>query len=196
MFVLPGCDTVSYVYDKSKKAILEWVLKRELLAVELLSNLGKHTYLSETSEEKMKRFVQINQEKRSKMIFFGIFSKTSQRVFLIFCQNLLLIELSSRENRSWKKFCSEVISGQRCTEAHYWMILFFTFFTSCSKMIGFSWNFQEIIISWFWDESWCILSVLTKSCLCLPKILLLNDPFPIIWFLALKWWDLDVTFRK
>ena len=59
MFVLTGCDTVSYFYRKSRKAILERVLKQEVLAVELLSDLGEHTHLFETSEEKLKRFVQV-----------------------------------------------------------------------------------------------------------------------------------------
>ena len=39
--------------------IFERVLKQELLAVELLSDLGDHTHILETSEEKLKRFVQI-----------------------------------------------------------------------------------------------------------------------------------------
>ena len=59
MFVITGCDTVSYFYRNSKKAILERVLKQEVLAVELLSDLGEHTHLSEASEEKLKRIVQI-----------------------------------------------------------------------------------------------------------------------------------------
>ena len=59
MFVLTGCDTVSYFFRKSKKAILERVLKKEELAVELLSDLGDNTHISETSEEKLKRFIQI-----------------------------------------------------------------------------------------------------------------------------------------
>ena len=57
MFVLTGCDTASYFHRKFKKAILEQVLKKEVLAVELPSDLGEHTQLSETSEEKLKRFV-------------------------------------------------------------------------------------------------------------------------------------------
>ena len=39
-------------------------------------------------------------------------------------------------------------------------------------------------------------SILGKNCLSLPNILWLNDPFSIIWFLALKWWDLGITFKK
>ena len=57
MFVLTGCDTASYFHRKFKKAILEQVLKKEVLAVELPSDLGEHTQLSETSEEKLKKFV-------------------------------------------------------------------------------------------------------------------------------------------
>ena len=59
MFVLTGCDTVSYFYRKSKSAILEGVLKQEFLAAELVSDLGEHIQLSDMSEEKSKRFVQI-----------------------------------------------------------------------------------------------------------------------------------------
>ena len=59
MFVITGCDRVSYFCRKSKKAGLERVLKQEVLAVELLSDLGEHNDLLETSEEKLKRFVQI-----------------------------------------------------------------------------------------------------------------------------------------
>ena len=59
MFVITGCDRVSYFCRKSKKARLERVLKQEVLAVELLSDLGEHNDLLETSEEKLKRFVQI-----------------------------------------------------------------------------------------------------------------------------------------
>ena len=59
MFVLTGCDTVSYFYRKSKSSILEGVLKQEFLAAELVSDLGEHIHLSDMSEEKSKRFVQI-----------------------------------------------------------------------------------------------------------------------------------------
>ena len=59
MFVLTGCDAVSYFYRKSKKAILERVLKQEVLPSELLSDLEEHTHLSETSEEELKRSAQI-----------------------------------------------------------------------------------------------------------------------------------------
>ena len=59
MFILTCCDTVSYFYRKYGKAIFERVLEQEALAVELLSDLGENTHLSETSEEKLKRFVQI-----------------------------------------------------------------------------------------------------------------------------------------
>ena len=48
MFILTGCDTGSYFYRYSKTAILEQVLKQEVFAVELLSDLGEHTFLSET----------------------------------------------------------------------------------------------------------------------------------------------------
>ena len=56
MFVLTGCRTVCYVYPKSKKAILERVLKQEILADELLSDFEEYTHLLETLEEKLKRF--------------------------------------------------------------------------------------------------------------------------------------------
>ena len=59
MFVITGCDRVSYFCRKSKKARFERVSKQEVLAVELLSDLGEHNDLLETSEEKLKRFVQI-----------------------------------------------------------------------------------------------------------------------------------------
>ena len=59
MVVLTGCDTVSYFYCKFKKTILEGVLKQEVFPVEHLSDLRKHTHLSETSEEKLKSFIQI-----------------------------------------------------------------------------------------------------------------------------------------
>ena len=41
MFVLASCDTVSYFYRNSMEAILERVLKQEVLAVELLSDYGR-----------------------------------------------------------------------------------------------------------------------------------------------------------
>ena len=50
---------MSYLYRKSKKATLERVLKQDVLPAELLSDLGEHTHLSETSEEKLKRLAQI-----------------------------------------------------------------------------------------------------------------------------------------
>ena len=50
---------MNYFYRKSKKAILERVLKLETLAVELLSDFREHTHLSEILEEKPKRFVQL-----------------------------------------------------------------------------------------------------------------------------------------
>ena len=45
-------------------------------------------------------------------------------------------------------------------------------FMYCSKMLELCWNSQKMIILWFCDEWWCISAFLTKSCLCLPKILL------------------------
>ena len=51
--------TLPAMFLSPRKTILERVLKQEVLAVELLSDLGEHTHLSETSEEKLKRFVQI-----------------------------------------------------------------------------------------------------------------------------------------
>ena len=59
MFAITGCGRVSYFCRKSKKARLERVSKQEVIAVELLSDLGEHNHLSEMSEEKLKRFVQI-----------------------------------------------------------------------------------------------------------------------------------------
>ena len=59
MFVHSGFDAVNYFYRKSKKAILERVLKLEILAVELPSDFREHTHLSEILEEKPKRFVQL-----------------------------------------------------------------------------------------------------------------------------------------
>ena len=50
---------MSYLYRKSKKATLERVLKQDVSPAELLSDLGEHTHLSDTSEEKLKRLVQI-----------------------------------------------------------------------------------------------------------------------------------------
>ena len=62
MFVLSGHDTVSYFYLKSKKTILEQVLKQQLLAVALASDLEEHTHLLDTLEEKLKRFSQFSQD--------------------------------------------------------------------------------------------------------------------------------------
>ena len=56
MFVLTGSNTMNYFY---LKAIIERVSKPEALAFELLSDSGEHTHLWETSEEKVKKFVQI-----------------------------------------------------------------------------------------------------------------------------------------
>ena len=47
MFVLNGYDIVSYFYRKFEMVILKWVLKQEVLAAELLPNLGEHTHFSE-----------------------------------------------------------------------------------------------------------------------------------------------------
>ena len=38
IFFLTGCDTVGYLFRKSKKAILEWLLKQETLPAELPSD--------------------------------------------------------------------------------------------------------------------------------------------------------------
>ena len=59
LFVLIGCDTVSFFFRKSKKAIFDRVLKRTELAVKLLNDLGVNTRLSESAENKLKKFVQI-----------------------------------------------------------------------------------------------------------------------------------------
>ena len=80
MFVFNNCDTVSYFYHKSKKAILGQVLKQEALAVELVSDLGEHVHLSETSEEKLKRI--------SHVIVYGIYVLIYVLIFLtIFCSS-------------------------------------------------------------------------------------------------------------
>ena len=50
---------MSNFYRKSKKDMLEQVLKQEVRAVKLMSDFGEHTHLSEKSEEKLRRFVQI-----------------------------------------------------------------------------------------------------------------------------------------
>ena len=57
MFVLAGCDTVSYFYVSPRSLYLS--LEARSLAVELLSDFGEHTYLSDTSEKRLKRFFQI-----------------------------------------------------------------------------------------------------------------------------------------
>ena len=69
MFVLTGCDTMIYLYRKSKKAILKRVLRQEVIDVKLLSDFREHTYLSETSEEKLKRFVHIFVYGMYRMVF-------------------------------------------------------------------------------------------------------------------------------
>ena len=58
MFVLTACDTMSYFYRRSKKTIVEQVLKQEILASDFLPDFKEHTHLSETSKENLKRFVQ------------------------------------------------------------------------------------------------------------------------------------------
>ena len=59
LFLATGCVTVSHIYRNSNKVILERVLKQEILTAELLSDFEKHTHLSETSDEKLKRFALI-----------------------------------------------------------------------------------------------------------------------------------------
>ena len=59
LFSATGCVTMSYIYRNFNKAILERVLKQEILTPELLSDFEKHTHLSETSDEKLKIFVLI-----------------------------------------------------------------------------------------------------------------------------------------
>ena len=54
MLFLTSCDRVIYFYRQSKKAIPERALKQEVLAIEVLSDLGKYAHLSETPEEKLK----------------------------------------------------------------------------------------------------------------------------------------------
>ena len=73
MFILTGCDTVSYFYRKSEKAIFERILEQEVLAVELLSDLGENTHLLEMSEEKLKRFLQIFSYSMYVLIYVLIF---------------------------------------------------------------------------------------------------------------------------
>ena len=53
MFVLTGCDTVTYFYVSPRKPYLS------LEARSILSDFGEHTSLSKMSKEKRKRFVQI-----------------------------------------------------------------------------------------------------------------------------------------
>ena len=55
MFVLTGCDTVSYLFRRSKKTIFQRGMKKEDLAVKLLSDLGEHPPLGSfgRNEEKI-----------------------------------------------------------------------------------------------------------------------------------------------
>ena len=59
MFVITGCDTVSYFFRKSKKVVFERLLKEQDLAIDLLSDLGMDTHLSESAVKKVKQFIQI-----------------------------------------------------------------------------------------------------------------------------------------
>ena len=58
-------------------------LEPRVLAVELLPDLGEHTHLSQTSEEKLKRFVQIFVSSMYVLMYVP-------RIFLIFCQTVKL----------------------------------------------------------------------------------------------------------
>ena len=102
------------------------------------------------------------------MRFFGIFSKTALRIFLIFCQN---VELNSffqlAKTFCEKSFIQKLFQVKDARTLIIWMIFFFTFYIfkcfdqillalaqniitewffsynliSCSKMMGFGCNF-------------------------------------------------------
>ena len=54
---------------------------QQVLAVELLSDLGEHTHLSETSEEKLKRFVQMNDSNECSNLLHLTVQKQPPEVF-------------------------------------------------------------------------------------------------------------------
>ena len=127
--------------------------------------------------------------------FLEFSQKKALGIFLIFGRN---VELNSAFQPAKifceKKFCSEVISGQRCTRL-------ITEWSSTLHFISY-WKRMDLAET-FKNDPLMVLrrimvcsTVLSKNCLSLPNILWLNDPFPIIWFLALKWWDLGITFKK
>ena len=81
----------------------------------------------------------------TKKRFFAILSTAAQSAFLIFRQNVEFNGVFQSAKPFVKKsffFSREVIWGQRCTDAHYWSSSLH--FVSCSKMTGFSGNFQKM----------------------------------------------------
>ena len=82
MYVITGCDVVSYFFRKSKKVVFERLLKQPDMAVDLLSDMGVSTHLSVTAVEKVKRFIQI--------FVYGMKIHFLSLVFFISRQNFLV----------------------------------------------------------------------------------------------------------
>ena len=58
-FILTGCDTVSFFFRKTKKAVFQRVLKIPDLAVTLLTDLGNERDVSVSCDEKIKNSFQV-----------------------------------------------------------------------------------------------------------------------------------------
>ena len=75
---------MSYIYRNSNKAILERVLKQEILTPELLSDFEKHTHLSETSDEKHTHLSETSDEKLKIFVLIFVYGMYFLMYVLIF----------------------------------------------------------------------------------------------------------------
>ena len=130
---------------------------------------------------------------------FGIFSKTALRIFLISWQNINFncgfqpaktVHEKKKKKKKFRSYFRSKMNWGSILDDH--LLYIYILLANASILLKLSENDHLM----FGDEVQCLSGVLTKSRLCLPKLLLLNDPFPIILFLALKWWDLNVTFSR
>lgn len=59
MFILTGCDTVSYLYRRSEKLIFDRIIRNESKAVELLTNIGENNKIPLSVIDNCQTFIQI-----------------------------------------------------------------------------------------------------------------------------------------
>ena len=125
---------------------------------------------------------------------FRNFLKNGSKNFSHFSVRMLSLIASFSREKLFVKFFFQVISSQRCTEADDWMTLFFTFFillkkewiSLIQKLSSHGFEKNHSVFQAFWPN---------LACVCPLYYFWISFSYCLI-SCSIKWWDLDVTFRK